>query len=88
VEAFARNARKEGEYGGYVYPSSNPANPPKILTGPGDSTEIPEATFVALGDNSANSLDSRYWGFVPEKAVIGRAIFIYYPFTKRWGLAE
>ena len=88
VEAFARNAHKEGEYGGYVYPSSNPANPPKILTGPGDSTEIPEATFVALGDNSANSLDSRYWGFVPEKAVIGRAIFIYYPFTKRWGLAE
>ena len=88
VEAFARNARKEGEYGGYAYPSSNPANPPKILTGPGDSTEIPEATFVALGDNSANSLDSRYWGFVPEKSVIGRAIFIYYPFTKRWGLAE
>ena len=88
VEAFARNAHKEGEYGGYVYPSSNPANPPKILTGPGDSTEIPEATFVALGDNSANSLDSRYWGFVPEKSVIGRAIFIYYPFTKRWGLAE
>jgi signal peptidase I len=41
-----------------------------------------------LGDNSANSLDSRYWGYVPEKSVIGKAIFIYYPFTKRWGLAE
>ncbi len=89
VEAFGRNARKEGVYGGYVYPSNNnPANPPKLLTGPGDTAKIPDGMFVALGDNSANSLDSRYWGFVPEKSVIGKAIFIYYPFTKRWGLAE
>jgi signal peptidase I len=88
VEAYGRNARKEGEYGGYVYPSSNPANPPSLLTGPGVTAKIPESKFVALGDNSANSLDSRYWGYVPEKSVIGKAIFIYYPFTKRWGVAE
>jgi signal peptidase I len=88
VEAFGRNARKEGEYGGYVYPSSHAQTKPKLLTGPGVSNTIPEDSFVALGDNSANSLDSRYWGYVPEKAVIGKAIFIYYPFTKRWGLAE
>lgn len=88
VEAFGRNARQEGEYGGYVYPSQNPLSPPKLLTEPGDSVEIPTGSFIALGDNSANSLDSRYWGFVPEKAVIGKAIFIYYPFTKRWGVAE
>ncbi|MDQ8206904.1 signal peptidase I [Coraliomargarita sp. SDUM461003] len=88
VEAFGRNARKEGEYGGYVYPNSNSSSPAKLMTGPGVTAEIPEGKFVALGDNSANSLDSRYWGYVPEKAVIGKAIFIYYPFTKRWGLAE
>lgn len=89
VEAFGRNARQEGEYKGYVYPTQNdPLNPPKLLTGAGVSSTVPEKTFVALGDNSANSLDSRYWGFVPEKSVIGKAIFIYYPFTKRWGLAE
>lgn len=88
VEAFGRNARKEGEYGGYVYPSKNSLNPPKLMTEPGDQATIPEGYFVALGDNSANSLDSRYWGFVPEESVIGRAIFIYYPFTKRWGVAE
>ncbi len=88
VEAFGRNARKEGEYGGYVYPGNNSKSPPKLITGPGDTAEIPAGAFVALGDNSANSLDSRYWGFVPEKAVIGKAIFIYYPFTNRWGVAE
>jgi signal peptidase I len=88
VEAFGRNARKEGEYGGYVYPFNNAKNPPKLMTAAGDTAEIPEGSFVALGDNSANSLDSRYWGYVPEKTVIGKAIFIYYPFTKRWGVAE
>lgn len=79
VEAFGRNAVTEGEYGGYV--NTN-------LLAEGRQMEIPEGKFVALGDNSANSLDSRYWGYVPEKSVIGKAVFIYYPFTKRWGLAE
>jgi len=88
VEAFERNAIKEGEYGGYVYPNQDPRNPPKLMTSPGITAKIPEGSFVALGDNSANSLDSRYWGYVPEKAVIGKAVFIYYPFTKRWGVAE
>jgi signal peptidase I len=88
VEAYGRNARQEGEYSGYVYPSDNAVNSPKLLTGPGVSATVPAGSFVALGDNSANSLDSRYWGYVPEKSVIGKAIFIYYPFTKRWGLAE
>ena len=89
VEAFERNERQEGDYRGYVYPTQNdPSNPPQLLTAPGVTTELPSGSFVALGDNSANSLDSRYWGYVPEKSVIGKAIFIYYPFTKRWGLAE
>ena len=79
VEAFTRNAAKEGEYGGYIN---------QTLLAESRTLEIPDNKFVALGDNSANSLDSRYWGFVPDRSVIGKAIFIYYPFTKRWGLAE
>ena len=79
VEAFARNAAKEDEYGGYIN---------HTLLAEDRVLEIPDDKFVALGDNSANSLDSRYWGFVPERSVIGKAIFIYYPFTKRWGIAE
>ena len=44
--------------------------------------------FFAMGDNSTDSLDGRSWGFVPENEMIGRALFVYYPFTKRWGLSE
>lgn len=90
VEAYTRNANKEGEYNGYL--NHEPFPHAKVSgfsgLGVGQVLDIPEDKYVALGDNSANSLDSRYWGYVPEKAVIGKAIFIYYPFTKRWGVAE
>ena len=41
--------------------------------------KIPEGNLFALGDNSANSRDSRYWGFVPRNYMIGKAILIYWP---------
>jgi signal peptidase I len=90
VEAFGRNANKEGEYDGYINHSPFFHARQAGFSGlsEGGSVVIPDDKFVALGDNSDSSLDSRYWGFVPEKAVIGKAIFIYYPFTKRWGVAE
>lgn len=40
---------------------------------------VPAGNFFMLGDNSASSKDSRYWGFVPEKNIIGKAILIYWP---------
>ncbi|MDD5166954.1 MAG: signal peptidase I [Candidatus Omnitrophica bacterium] len=40
---------------------------------------VPKDSFFVLGDNSASSQDSRYWGFVPRSNVLGKAILIYWP---------
>lgn len=40
---------------------------------------VPKDSYFVLGDNSASSKDSRYWGFVPKKDVLGQAMFIYWP---------
>ncbi|MEA3560277.1 MAG: signal peptidase I [Candidatus Omnitrophota bacterium] len=43
---------------------------------------IPKDNLFALGDNSFNSKDSRYWGFVPRKNLIGKAFLIYWPLNR------
>ena len=44
--------------------------------------------YFAMGDNSANSFDSRGWGEVPEGDVVGQPLFILHPLTARWGWAK
>jgi signal peptidase I len=56
------------------------------LTSDQETYHIPEDRYWAMGDNSAHSFDSRYWGGVPEGNVIGHALFVYWPVTKRWGV--
>ncbi|MDP2652694.1 MAG: signal peptidase I [Candidatus Omnitrophota bacterium] len=46
---------------------------------PGQKITVPSGYYFVLGDNSASSHDSRYWGFVPEGDVIGKAELIYWP---------
>ncbi|MFH1406957.1 MAG: signal peptidase I [Candidatus Omnitrophota bacterium] len=48
---------------------------------------VPADSLYALGDNSANSRDSREWGFVPKKNLVGKAFIIWWP-LKRIGLTE
>jgi signal peptidase I len=45
----------------------------------GYKVTIPKDCYFVLGDNSRHSQDSRYWGFVPRKNVLGMAILIYWP---------
>jgi len=56
------------------------------LAKPNDSFTVPPHGYFALGDNSYNSYDSRYWGPVPEENLVGRGLFVYWPFNRHWGL--
>ena len=42
---------------------------------------VPPGSYFAMGDNRPNSLDSRYWGFVPRQNIVGRPLFVYWSFV-------
>ena len=58
-------------------PCTNLCNLPKEIT-------IPPGHFFMMGDNRGQSADSREWGPVPKKWIVGHAFFTYWP-PGRWG---
>jgi signal peptidase I len=76
-------------YDAYVndFPSVDPATEPNVTAGwsvtlpdsiQGLDIVIPPGKYFAMGDNRTNSLDSRYFGFVPRENIIGRPLFVYW----------
>jgi signal peptidase I len=76
---FAKNATQTPPYRGYAA-VENLAD--------GVDFKVPADFCFALGDNSTESLDSRYWGPFDQRELVGRAVFIYYPFSYRWGISH
>ena len=83
VMSGTRNAPHDG-YAGYG--NGFPSFSQLIMRAPDDPYIVPDKNYFAMGDNSYHSSDSRDWGPVPEQNIMGRGVFVYWPFSPHFGL--
>jgi signal peptidase I len=87
---FQRVMSLVGDYRGYSNPPSDAIDEhgARYLTAPDQTFTVPPNRYFAMGDNSFNSSDSRFWGTVPQDNLMGRALFVYWPFLPHWGFVK
>lgn len=68
-------------YNGYIQAGD-------FINGGRDVVKLGKDQYFACGDNQTNSLDSRFWGPVPRKNLVGPAFFVYWPVSANWGPAR
>jgi signal peptidase I len=83
---FAKIYSGKGGYHGHL---NLLGGEPAEYLGDSESTiEIPADSYFMMGDNSMFSSDSRRWGTVPRKNIVGKACFVFWPFSRRWGMTD
>jgi signal peptidase I len=73
---------EESHYSGHTLAAGSNIRTPE------DSIKVDPGHYVVFGDNTVNSADSRYWGELPQENVIGKAFFVYWPITARFGWGQ
>ena len=78
--AMARVEAAHNGYHGYVVLPGQ-----QYLLSPEEQVVVPKDGYWAMGDNSPDSQDSRFWGAVPRNDLVGTGLFVYWPLSPRWG---
>lgn len=81
--AFERIYSLRGGYRGYCHlPGS------RYLKDNQDEFTVPAGHYFMMGDNSERSSDARFFGAVPRRNLVGRALMVWWPFSRRWGWVD
>ncbi len=86
IQMAKENAQKSGQTDRVAALEAEEKEATERLENINGRLRVPEHRYFAMGDNSYNSYDSRYWGPVPEENLVGRGLLVYWPFNRHWGL--
>lgn len=78
-----KHTEKLGEVTHQIYKKDGRAQTSDYYQQPGTKSNewiVPEGQYFVMGDNRDNSLDSRFWGFVPDENLVGKAVAIWISF--------
>lgn len=83
-DIFATIAGGQNGYNGFTLAHNGGAEK-ALLSSPDDSVTLGENEYFVLGDNTVDSLDSRYFGAISGSSIIGKVFYVYAPAErKRW----